>query len=467
MRSAIRAIVYPAAAAALLACALAAWWGMGTRVYLPQRLSGADGASTATAPVAPNLHGTLTAGTGSPSALKGQWPGFRGAGHDGIAADPADLARQWPAGGPPKLWQVDLGEGYAGAAVRDGRVYVVDYDQATQADAIRCLSLEDGAEIWRYSYPVKIKRNHGMSRTTPAVSDKYVVTLGPKCHVTCLDAATGQLVWGLDLVAQYGSAVPEWYAGQCPLIDGERVILAPAGPQVLMLAVNLADGQVVWQCPNPMGWKMSHASVLPAELAGRKQYVYPAAGGVVGVSTDGKLLWQSDEWKIKIATVPSACLMGNDKIFLSGGYNAGAMIMQIVPSGETQEAKVLAKLKPSVFGSEQQTPLFRDGRVYGLREDGQLVCLDGQGKVVWTSGKQGKFDKGGPYLLAGDLMYVLNDSGRLSLLEIGPSGPKLLGEADVLSDGHDAWGPMALVDGRLILRDLKRMVCLDLRQGAK
>ena len=94
-------------------------------------------------------------------------------------------------------------------------------------DAIRCLSLDDGREIWRYNYPVEIKRNHGMSRTVPAVSGGYVVTLGPKCQVYCLNAATGALAWKKDLVRECGTTVPPWYAGQCPLIDGDRVILAP------------------------------------------------------------------------------------------------------------------------------------------------------------------------------------------------------------------------------------------------
>ena len=89
-------------------------------------------------------------------------------------------------------WQTELGEGHAGAAVRDGRVFVLDYDRAASADVLRCLSLADGRDIWRFAYPVGVKRNHGMSRTMPAVTDKFVVTVGPKCDVSCLDPATGQ-----------------------------------------------------------------------------------------------------------------------------------------------------------------------------------------------------------------------------------------------------------------------------------
>jgi len=135
------------------------------------------------------LRGEFVQLDGVPADLPGAWPRFRGANLDAISSDVnVTLARAWPASGPKVLWSIDVGEGYAGAAVLAGRVYVLDYDREKQADVIRCLSLADGKEIWRYSYLVKVKRNHGMSRTVPAVTDKYIVTMGPKCHVTCLDS---------------------------------------------------------------------------------------------------------------------------------------------------------------------------------------------------------------------------------------------------------------------------------------
>ena len=151
---------------------------------------------------------------------------FRGANLDAIDSCDVALASTWPESGPQVLWSKQLGEGFAGAAVLAGRVYVIDYDQKNEADLIRCMSLDDGKDIWNYSYPVKVKRNHGMSRTVPAVTEKYIVTIGPKCHVTCLDSMTGEFKWMLDLVKDYGTTVPEWYAGQCPIIEDDKAIIA-------------------------------------------------------------------------------------------------------------------------------------------------------------------------------------------------------------------------------------------------
>jgi outer membrane protein assembly factor BamB len=405
------------------------------------------------------LEGHFVKFDGVPADLPGAWPRFRGMNFDAISREDVELARSWPAEGPEVLWSINLGEGYAGAAVLGGRVYVLDYDHEQQADAIRCLSLADGREIWRYSYPVKIKRNHGMSRTVPAVTEKHLVTLGPKCHVTCLDSVTGEFRWMLNLVRNFKAKVPPWYAGQCPLIDDGKVIIAPAGT-ALMIAVDCRSGDIIWQSPNPHGWTMTHSSIVPAEFMGRRMYVYCASGGVVGISAeDGSILWENTEWKIRIANVASPVVVGDGLILLSGGYNAGSMMIKLVESDARITTEEVFRLKPQVFGADQQTPIFHEGHIYGVRPDGQLTCLNLNGGVLWTSTSAQKFGLG-PYIIADGLIYVMNNSGLLTLAEAAPTGYMPLSQAKVL-EGPESWGPMAIAGGRLILRDLNRMICLD------
>ncbi|TAN35993.1 MAG: polyvinylalcohol dehydrogenase [Verrucomicrobia bacterium] len=408
--------------------------------------------------------GKWVPGTGVAANSSGAWPNFRGPNHDNIVTDPTPLARHWGTQGPAKLWSLDLGEGFAGAAVLNGRVYIIDYDQAHQADALRCLSLADGQEIWRFTYPVKIKRFHGMSRTIPAVTDKYTVSIGPKCHVVCVDTSTGKFIWGLDLVKEFDAEVPQWYAGQCPLVDGDRLILATGG-DALMVAVELATGKVIWKAPNPRDWKMTHSSIAPMELAGQRMYAYCGSGGVAGVAaSDGKLLWDTDAWTISIATIPQPLPVGDGKIFLSGGYNAGSLMLQLKHVENKIVAEPLFRLKPTEFGATQHTPILHDGHIYGVRPDGQLTCLDLNGKVRWASGGGAKFGMGS-FIMAQGLMFLLNDDGWLTLAEVNSVGYRQLAKARVLP-GQDAWAPLALVEGRLLARDMTQMVCLDVA-GAK
>jgi outer membrane protein assembly factor BamB len=397
------------------------------------------------------------------------WPWFRGSDLSAISGEEVKLAREFPSGGPKVVWTTPVGEGYAAPAIRGGRAYLIDYDHAARSDAIRCLSMKDGREIWRYSYPVDIKVNHGISRTVPAVTESLVVTIGPMCHVVCLDAASGELRWSLDMVGQYGAKVPEWYAGQCPLVDGQRLILAPAGPEALMVAMDLPTGRELWRCPNPMGWKMTHSSVAPMEVAGRRMYVYCGSGGVAGVSADdGALLWQTDAWKINTATVPTPVPLGQGRVLLSGGYGAGSMVLGVEVSSGAFTAGPILRLTPKQFGSEQQTPIVLDGHIYGVlpRDAGslscQMVCLDAQGKQLWASGPGARFGIG-PYMMADGMLLAMDDFGVLTLAEASPRGFRVLARAEVFANGREAWGPMAVAGGCLLVRDLTRLACIDMR----
>jgi len=454
--------LWPSSLAAVGVIVLIVWFARHPNKPLTLRVPGTDSApgDTSSSATNPVFLGKLTRGLEKPADLTGSWPQFRGPQRDGIAVH-EQLARNWNASGPKQIWSVPVGDGYAGPVVANGCIYLMDYDTTNRQDALRCLSLANGQEIWRYSYPINIKRNHGMSRTAPAVSGKYVIAIGPKCHVICCDASTGELLWSLDLVREFGATIPEWYAGQCPLVDGERVLLAPGGPDALLIAVSIDTGEVIWQTPNPNGWKMTHSSIMPVEFAGQRLYLYCANKGVVGVSAhDGQQLWETTDWKIAIATVPSPCILDSGLIFLSGGYNAGSMMLRLEQLEGSISVATKFKLPAGTFGATQHTPIYFNSHIYGTRADGKFICLSTDGKVLWTSGSGDNLGLGS-YLLADGLIYALNDSGELRLIEASPNAYRELARAQVIPSGHESWGPMALAGNRLLVRDLTQLVCLD------
>lgn len=451
----------PPLTAVVAAIALGWWWNSRTDEGLVMRVPGRDappGGERGGGNPIPS--GQVVVGEAQPQELPGSWPQFRGPNRDGIASEPGPPLRDWQTSPPRPLWSLELGEGYAGPAVSRGRVYIWDYDYAARRSALRCLALADGREVWRFSYPHFIKRNHGMTRTVPAVTERFVVGMDSKCNVLCLDATGGGLQWSWSLVHDFGATVPDWYTGQCPLVEDGKVILAPGGRDALLVALDVATGKPLWRTPNPRGWRMTHSSVMPMEFAGRRLYVYCASGGVVGVDAhNGAILFESSDWKISIATVPSPLPLPGGRIFLTGGYNAGSLMAQLEPANGRLALKPLFRLPPTVFGATQHTPIFRDGHLYGVRADGRFVCLSLDGKVVWASGPGETFGLGS-FLMAGEVIFALNDNGRLSLIAASPARWQLLGQAQVLQ-GRESWAPMALVGGRLLARDLTRLVCLE------
>ncbi len=451
-----------------IACAfcLAVWLGgaevQGLQERLPQAENAVSQPPQVWRPISETA--TLARGDGVPANLPGAWPRFRGANADGISREEPDLARTWPRTGPKVLWSIPVGEGHAGAAVLNGRVYLLDYDQAARRDTLRCLSLEDGRDIWRFSYPVEVLRQYGMSRTVPAVTDRYVVCLGPKCHVTCVDAQTGELKWAYDLVRDFAAQVPPWYAGQCPLIDRDRAIIAVGGKDVLMMAVDCETGKIAWKTPNPNRWTMTHSSVVRMDFNGRRMYLYCASDGLAAVSAeDGRILWQTDAWRVTFANIPCPVIVGEDRIFLAGGYGAGSMMIQLKESGGVITPQVVYKLKQNVFSTEQHTAIYYNGFIYGVIVDGPLVCLDPAGEPMWSSGRGRKFGRGN-YIIANGLLFVMSDStGELTLVEATASGYHELARAPVVT-GPDAYGPMSIAQGRLIVRNLNTLTCLDVRR---
>jgi outer membrane protein assembly factor BamB len=406
-------------------------------------------------------------------AFRDIWPRFRGGQSDNIYTSDIPLINSFGNNVPPVKWSVELGEGHAGAAIYKGLVYVLDYDEELRADMLRCFSLDTGEEIWRRWYKVQVRRNHGMSRTVPAVTENYILTIGPRGHVMCMERETGEFLWGIDIEKEYESEIPLWYTGQCPLIEDDVAIIATGGT-ALMIGVDCATGEILWETPNPGGWKMAHSSVMPFEFGGRKMYVYSASGGVAGVAADGadrgSILWQSTQWNHPVVAASPVC-MPDGKIFLTAGYGAGSMLLQLSEKNGQFDLEVLTTFKPGEgISSEQQTPVLVDGYMYGvLPKDAralrnQMVCVrpEDPTHVIWASGPTARFGLG-PYILADEKFYLLDDDATLVIIQKSTTRYIELDRIQ-LFDGHDAWAPLAIADGYMVLRDADKMICIDLKR---
>ena len=390
------------------------------------------------------------------------WPQFRGPARDGMSRE-TGLLRQWPADGPKVLWTVPVGQGYAGAAILGGRVYHNDYDEKKNEWGVWARSLADGKEIWHYKEFRVIRPNHAISRTVPAVDGKYVFSLDPKLGLHCLDAKTGKPLWTRDLVADYKTIIPPWYNGQNPLIESDRIVIATGGTAI-MVALDKATGKEIWRTPNPGKLILSHASVMPAVLGGVKQYLYGTLSGPLGVSAaDGKLLWQYPR-KFNVAVAPSPFAVDAQRVFMTASYDAGSVMVRVQPAGSRLEVERVFDMTSNEWNSEVHTPIVYKGHMFGVgsKKRGLFTCLTLDGKQVWTSDGKAAFELGS-FLLADGMFFVLEGkTGMLRLIEASTSAYRELASAQVLS-GHDVWGPMALSDGKLIVRDLTKMVALDVR----
>ena len=389
------------------------------------------------------------------------WPQFRGPHRDGISAE-TGLLRQWPEGGPKVLWSLEMDQGYSAAAIHRGRVYFNDYDSSKFEWLVRAVTLAEGKELWTFRETRRIRPNHGITRTVPAVDGKYVFSLDPKATFHALDAESGEELWRKNLIEEYGTQIPPWYVGQCPLIEDDRVLIAPGGKDVLAVAFDKATGEEIWRAPNPEGWPMSHASLMPAKLGGVDQYLYNTLFGTHGIAAaDGRLLWHF-RFKFNVSASPSPVALDGERVYVTAAYESGGAMFRVQRDGDAFAASEVFAHGPDEWNSEVHTPIVYRDHLFavGKKKRGLFTCLDGDGHQVWTSEGHASFDLGG-FILADGMFFILDGkTGMLRLVEASTTAYKELASAQILG-GHDVWAPPALSDGKLVIRDLGRMVCLQ------
>lgn len=414
------------------------------------------------------------------------WPQYLGP--DGNSTSPQKgIIKSWPAAGPEVLWTANIGIGYGGPVISDGKVFLLDRDDAV-GDMLRCFELSSGKELWKFSYAAPGSVMFPGSRSVPIVDDNYVYSCGPYGDLYCIDISTQKPVWKKNVWADFGGGeIPTWAISQCPIIYGDLLIIASQAPQAGVVAYNKSNGDIKWQTPNLGG--VGYVSPVIVKAAGEDQVVMitaaarggfgqPGSGGkVIGINPlTGKVLWEYSNWQCSIP-VPTAFDAGNSKILITGGYEAGSAMLQIDKKTDgTYGVKELYKALD--FGAHTQPPVLVNGYFYAQystneRKDG-LVCMDMDGKVMWKTGRDPNFERGAMIVADG---FILATDGANKLFLIEPDGNqfKPLASAELLAGttGGDAraarfgvqnWAPIALAEGKLLIRDQGKLLCVKVAQ---
>ncbi len=396
----------------------------------------------------------------SVGCLGADWPQFMGPHGDGATSDNG-LLRAWSSSGPKVNWTSEIGGGYGGAAICNSKVYMVDRPNQNE-DVVRRFDLETGKKEWSFRYDAPGPISHDGSRGTPAVTDRMVYTIGPFGHLHCLDRENGKLVWRKNLLVDYGAHLPRWAVAQSPLPYGEWIIISPQSDSVGVVALDRVSGAERWRSP-PVG-PLAYVSPRLVKIGGIDQVIVASPKGVTAVAAaDGQLLWEY-EHPCKIP-IPNVSVLGDGRLFVTGGYNSGSAIVQVTLEGGQWRTREIARIHE--MGGHCHPALVYKEHLYILcntneRNDG-MVCFDFNGKVVWQTRRDPYLCKGGSILTGDGLMYVMDGrGGELHIVEPSPDGFKSLDKAKLLS-GKEIWGPLALADGRLVIRDQTHLKCIDLR----
>jgi len=394
------------------------------------------------------------------------WPQYLGPDRNAISPEKG-LLRSWPADGPKVLWTISLGAGYGGAAVSEGKVYVLDRD-GNDKDVLRCLDLLTGKEQWSYEYDAPGRVQHPGSRSTPAIDGNYIYTCGSFGDLYCFDKNTHKPVWNKNIWKDFDDGnVPRWAISQNPLIYGETVIAASQTSKAGVVSYDKLTGQVKW-ASSALPGGVGYVSPKIVKIDGNDNLVMITAGSrgggggaVIGMDPgSGKQLWIYEGWSCQIP-IANVTEIGDGRLFVTGGYKAGSAMIKVEKKGDSYA--VTEVYKTADFGTHVHPAILYKGHLYAhcttnTRRDG-MVCMDLDGNVKWKTGRSPVFDKGGFILADGLILSVDGQKGILYLIEPDPAGYKELASAKLL-DTNECWGELALVDGKLLIRDQKQMRCV-------
>ena len=404
------------------------------------------------------------------SMLAQDWPQYLGPNRNSTSSEKGIL-RTWPESGPEVLWTVGLGIGFGGPVVKDGKVYLLDRDDKV-GDIMRCFDFSSGKELWRFSYDAAGSVMFPGSRSVPVVDGNYVYSCGHNGDLYCIDINTHKPIWNKNVWTDFGGGrLPQWAITQCPLIYGDLLIVASQAPQAGVVAYEKLTGNVKWTTPNLGG--TGYVSPAIVKVSGENHIVMITAsagrsgggGKVVGMDPlTGKVLWEYTNWQCQIP-VPSAVDAGEGRVLITGGYEAGAAMIKVERKADGSYG-VTELYKNVEFGAHTQPPVLYNGHFYAQystneRRDG-LVCMSMDGQIKWKTGRSPLFERGG-MILADGLLLSTDGSTKLYLIEPDPSAFKPLASAVLLETGQN-WAPLALIDGKLLIRDQGRLKCVKVAQ---
>ncbi|HYQ57026.1 MAG TPA: PQQ-binding-like beta-propeller repeat protein [Draconibacterium sp.] len=399
------------------------------------------------------------------------WPQFLGPDGNSISPEKGIL-REWPESGPEVLWTANVGIGYGGPVVKDGKVYLLDRDDNI-GDIMRCFDFNSGEELWNYSYDAPGSVSFPGSRSVPAIDGNRIYSCGTYGELYCIDINTHKPIWNKNIMTDFGGTkLPMWAISQCPLIYGDLLIVSYSkDPYAGLVAYNKLTGDIVWK--TDAKWNETYASPSVAKIAGEDHIVMAFSstnsftqrdlemtpGRIMGLKPQtGEILWEYDNWENKIQVAPPLDI-GEGRIITVGGYDYGVVMIKVEKQTDGSYS-VKELFKHNDFGDHTKPPIYYDGYFYAQfstnsKRDG-LCCMNMDGEIMWKTMRSPSFDKGS-MIVADGLILATDGSKKLYLIQPDASEFKPLASAELLETGQN-WAPIALVDGKLLIRDQKKLM---------
>jgi outer membrane protein assembly factor BamB len=399
----------------------------------------------------PSASASPSPGQTPAETARNYWTNFRGPKRDGKYEE-ATISTNWPANGLPVLWKQPIGVGHASFVIADGKAYTIE--QRRSQEVVAAYDMNNGRELWTQKWNAEYTDSTGDGpRATPTWDAGRLYALGATGELRCLDASSGAVIWGKNILSDNQAKNLPWAMAASPLIVDDKVIVLPGGTSgKSVVAYNKNNGAPVWRVLNDT---QAYVSPMLVELAGRRQIVVVSASRVVGLAPEnGALLWEYPWDTDNGINVSQPIMVDRNRFFISSGYGKGAALVEVKGSGNSFTASKI--WENTNMKNKFNSSVLYNGYIYGL-DEGILVCLDvNTGERKWKDGRYGY----GQIILAGSHLIVTSDKGDVALVKATPSAYTEVARFAAVEG--QTWNYPAIDNGRLLVRNSNQMAAYDI-----
>jgi outer membrane protein assembly factor BamB len=420
------------------------------------------------------------------------WPEIRGKGRLGVWNE-TGILESFPPDGLKVLWRTPIKAGFAGPAVADGRVFVVDFVETRKPRGTeRALALDEktGKVLWTQEWPVDYR---GMSyaigpRATPTVDGDRVYVAGADGKLFCLDVKTGAIRWQKDYVADYGADRStwafDWGFSSAPLVDGNRLICLVGGKEdAKVVAFDKLTGKEIWRALSS-DTELGVAQPILITAGGARQLIiwYPGAVASLDPQT-GKKYWEQP-YKVGASMTVATPVLSGSMLFFTNFYD-GPLMLQL--DDKRPVATVLWKgqsdseIQTDGLHATTATPTIIGDHIYGICSYGQFRCLVARtGQRVWETQavtKERVRWASGSIVRNGDRLFIKNDRGELIIVKPAPDGYHEVSRTTLLKPTSPPgnrrelvnvnWTEPAYANHHIYARNDEEIICASLAMDGK